>query len=219
MMSKSGVAHSKSLDMDLYKSKLMPLYNAEISAGSLMVAESRKLAAFMLGNPTEADWQKALGEDNILQKRSPATARRQARLIRNRLQLLDRQGLELIATREKEVVVQMLFLSCLRHSLLLRDFIADVVVAHIQRLDMTLTVRDWDGFLVDCAHRDPAVAVWSETTRKKLLQVILRVLAEAGYLASTRSLTIRRVQLHPEVRRYLDEKDDKKMIALMGLAL
>jgi hypothetical protein len=183
-----------------------------------MVAESRKLAAFTLGNPAEADWQRALGEDNILQKRSPATARRQARLIRNRLDLLDRQGLELIATREKEVVVQMLFLACLRHSLLLRDFIAEVVVSHIRRLDMALTVRDWDAFLADCAHRDPAITTWSESTRKKLLQVILRVLAEAGYLVSTRSLTIRRAQLHPEVRRYLDEQDDKKMIALLELA-
>ena len=62
----------------------MGLYNAEISAGSLMLPESRRVAKLLLGHPTKEAWLEALKRDNILQKKSPATARRQARLIRNR---------------------------------------------------------------------------------------------------------------------------------------
>lgn len=195
----------------------MSLYNAEISAGSLMLAESRKLARFMLSDPSEANWRKALVEENILQKRSPATATRQARLIRNRLQLLDKQALELIAARESEVAMQMLLLASMKHSQILRDFVSDVVVAHVKQLEPELSVRDWDAFLIECSHRDASVEAWSISTKEKLLQVIIRVLAEAKYIDSTRSLKIQRAQLHPEIRSYLSERGEKRMIELMEL--
>ena len=63
----------------------MSIYNAEISAGSLMLPESRRIARLLLTHPTKEQWFEALKLDNILQKKSPATAKRQARLIRNRL--------------------------------------------------------------------------------------------------------------------------------------
>ena len=36
---------------------LMPRYNAEISAGSLMLLESRKIAALLITNPNDAEWE------------------------------------------------------------------------------------------------------------------------------------------------------------------
>ena len=59
----------------------MGLYNAEISAGSLMLPESRRIARLLLTQPTPEQWDEALKSENLLQKK-PATARRQARLIR-----------------------------------------------------------------------------------------------------------------------------------------
>ena len=70
----------------------MPLYNAEISAGSLMPSESRRVAALLLTHPNEAAWQHAIEVENILQKKTVATARRQATLLRRRLSTLDAQA-------------------------------------------------------------------------------------------------------------------------------
>ena len=67
----------------------MSLYNAEISAGSLMLQESRRLAQLFTENPNKAQWIQAIKLDNILQKKSPSTAMRQAHLIRKRLDTLD----------------------------------------------------------------------------------------------------------------------------------
>lgn len=192
-------------------------YNAEISAGSLLVPESRKLARFTLGNPSESDWHKALVEDNILQKKTPATAKRQARLIRNRLQFLDMPALHLVADRENEIVVQLLFFASLKHSLLLKDFLSRVVMGHVRQLELSLSVRDWDAFMVECGHRDISVENWSASTKEKLLQVILRILAEAKYIDSTRHMRIQRVQLHPEIKGYLNERGERKMVELMEL--
>ena len=51
-------------------------YNAEISAGSLMPLESKRVAALLLTKPDEAAWLDAIEVQNILQKKTPATARR-----------------------------------------------------------------------------------------------------------------------------------------------
>src|SRR5690606_20255860 len=45
------------------------LYNAEISAGSLMLPESRRVARFMLAQPDRATWFDTLRTENILQKK------------------------------------------------------------------------------------------------------------------------------------------------------
>ena len=61
------------------KGCILGLYNAEISAGSLLLPESRRIAKLLLGRPTPEQWDAALNDENLLQKK-PATARRQARL-------------------------------------------------------------------------------------------------------------------------------------------
>ena len=99
----------------------MNLYNAEISAGSLMIPESRKVAALMLSRPTQAQWDDAIEVENILQKK-PTTARRQARLLRRRLETLDDAGLGLIVSVEAEACGQILLAASIRHSRLIGDF-------------------------------------------------------------------------------------------------
>lgn len=193
------------------------LYNAEISAGSLMLTESRRVASFMLTHPDRATWFDTLKTENILQKKSPATARRQARLIRNRLESLDECAWRLVAEGEQEVAIQMLLAASIKHSRLLGDFMSNVVSAHLRRFEQTLPLSDWDAFLADCTKRDPAVGSWSDTTKAKLLQVVLRILAEARYLESTRSLRLTPPLLHPEVLRYLKSRSEVAVLAAMEL--
>ena len=78
----------------------MSLFNTEKSAGSQLLLESKRSAALLVVQPDEAAWIHAIEIENILQKKSPATARRQARLIRRRLSTLDAAGWKLIAERE-----------------------------------------------------------------------------------------------------------------------
>jgi len=196
----------------------MPTYNAEISAGSLMLPESRKLARVLLQRPSEEAWAEALKQDNVLQKKTPATARRQARLIRNRLETLDQEGWQLIAEGDKEIATQLLLAASIRHSRLLGDFLHDVYAQHLRRLEHSLSPRSWEAFITECAHRDPAVAGWADSTKRKLFQVIVRVLAESGYLDSTRKMSLTPPMLHPSVVIYLKRLGDMQTLASMEQA-
>ena len=196
----------------------MSLYNAEISAGSLMLPESRRIAAFMLTGPDEAAWTKAYSlEGNLLQKNHPATARRMGRLIRNRIEGGSDEMLHLIAEGDRELAIQLLMACAIRHSRILGDYLRDIYRGRLRRLETTLDPRDWDTFLHECAHRDPAVAAWSVSTRRKIFQVIIRMLAEAGYLKSTRGLVMTAPHLHPVVIQYLQGIGWQDTLAVMEM--
>jgi len=178
-------------------------YNAEISAGSLMASESRRIAALLLTHPDQAAWQHAIELENILQKKTVATARRQARLIRRRLDTLNDEAWQMLTERESEVVNQLLLAAAVKHSQLLGDFLRLVYANRQRRLEPNLAPLDWHDFLTECAHHDAAVADWSESTKAKLFQVIVRILAEAKYLENPRSMKLTPPSLHPAVRSYL----------------
>lgn len=196
----------------------MNQYNAEISAGSLMPLESRRLAKLLLANPDESAWIQAVEIENILQKKTPATARRQARLIKRRLTTLAPEAWKLIAERDTEVSMQLLLAAAVKHSQLLGDFLLNVYANRQRRLEMTLSASDWHDFLVECTHRDASVASWSETTKKKLHEVIVRILVEAKYLQNSRSMKLTPRSLHPDVRRYLIAHDEAYVLECLERA-
>lgn len=179
------------------------IYTAQLSAGSLLIPESRILAQQLLADSSEQGWLHAVKTENILQKSSPATAVRMARLIRQRLAFLDEAGVAMVAHDSLEICTQMLLLAAIRHSRLLGDFMIDVYRGKQLRLETHLRAADWEVYLHECAQRDPAVLNWTATTRAKLHQVILRILAEATYLESRKTLRLTPPLLHPRVLAYL----------------
>lgn len=196
----------------------MSLYNAEVSAGSLMLPESRRVAAFMLTGPDESAWRGAFSlEENLLQKNKPATARRMGRLIRNRLEAVSEDTLRLIAEGDREVALQLLVACAIRHSRLLGDYLRDIYRERLRRLEETLDPKDWESFLHECEHREPTVAEWSESTRKKIFQVIVRILAEAGYLKTTRGMELTVPHLHPLVIKHLKSIGWQDILAEMEM--
>ena len=192
----------------------MTLYNAEISAGSLLIPESRRIAELMLTQPSTEAWAEAIVCDNILQKK-PATAKRQSNLIRKHLQTLDAQGLQLIVQSDAELCGQLLMAATLRHSQLMADFMRDVYAVDLRQLERCLSHRQWDSFLTECAHRDDAVSTWAASTRLKLFQVIARILVEAKFLESTKNMQLTPPMLHPRLHIYLSQLGARDTLARM----
>lgn len=195
----------------------MTRYSADLSAGSLMLVESRRIASLLLRSPSGAEWDHAIKVENILQKATPSTAIRQARLIRFRLEPLGRKAWSMVAHADREVASQTLFAAAIQHSQLLRDFVRTVLTGHHRRLDTQIHTREWEPFLAECAALDPGVLSWTPSTRAKLLQVIVRILVESGYLESSRSLRLRAPQVHPDVKHLLRELGYSGVIKTMEL--
>jgi hypothetical protein len=72
-------------------------YTANLTVAALLVPESRKIAELMLSEVDDRKWKDVVEVQNILQKRSVATAKRIAAFIRARLKLMKPTLWKLIA--------------------------------------------------------------------------------------------------------------------------
>jgi succinate dehydrogenase flavin-adding protein (antitoxin of CptAB toxin-antitoxin module) len=182
---------------------LIPKYNGEIVAGSLLTMESRKIASLLLDNANPDAWHQAIVIDNILQKRSPATAKRQARLIKNRLSLMKPELWDIIVRGSSDETVQALLAAAIKHSPLLGDFMDMVIRQHWRTFIKKLDDKNWKDFINTCVQVDPGIEQWTASTLAKLRQVIFRIFAESKYIDNTKNLNLLPVLVIPEIRRYL----------------
>jgi len=193
------------------------IYNGDIAAGSLLIQETRKIASLLLNNVAGKEWRRAIEIDNILQKRSPASAIRQARLIKKRLTLMTPELWKLIKEGNSDIAVQAILAASIKHSLLLGDFMDKTLREHWLTFNYKISAKDWKNYLETCVQIDPKVSEWKDSTISKLKQVVFRILAEAKYIDNTRTLKLLPVSIVPELRHYLTKNSENYVLKCMGV--
>ena len=191
------------------------IYHGEIVAGSLLIRESRMIAGLLLENADSNQWHQATEIENILQKRSPAAAKRQAKLIRNRLILMKPELWEMIREGSADIAVQAALAATIKHSRLVGDFMDTVIRQNWLIFSKKITSRDWEEFFETCIQIDTNVGNWTESTRKKLKQVVFRIMAESKYIASTRNPELQPVSVLPEIIGYLNKYSEDYVLRCM----
>lgn len=194
-----------------------PRYNAGIVAGALMPSESREIARHLLDGVSEAELKRLLTLENILQKRSPATALRQAALIKKRLQTLTPEGWQMIVAAPRETAHQILLTGAINQSKLIGDFMLRVVQPRWQTFEKNLRPTDWPLFLEECQQLDETIGQRTASTRQKLGQVTIKCLVEAGYLESPRTLLITPTLPTPEVVSYLRREQQNYALKCLSI--
>ena len=121
----------------------------------------------------------------------------------------------MIIDGNREVATQALLAAAIKHSRLLGDFIGEVIRQHIKSFNTQLTLRDWDHYFSDCEQRDDSLKGFSDSTKKKLGQVVFRILAEARYIDRTRSLILTPVQVAPEIYSVLANASENYVLKCM----
>jgi Putative inner membrane protein (DUF1819) len=80
-------------------------YRADTTAGALKLHESRVIASLLLRGLTSQGWREAICERNVLQTRSPASAKRLSLLIQGRLDHTVAEFWRLLANGEATVAL------------------------------------------------------------------------------------------------------------------
>jgi hypothetical protein len=193
-------------------------YDSDLIGGSLLVREARVIAGLLLSKTDDAEWKRVIHTENRLQKRSPATAKRQASALRKRLERLDESFWRALRDGDDELATQVAFVAALERNLLLVEFVETVLKdAFILRAEK-LAQYQWMDFLEDRAHRDPTIAGWTESSKKKMGQVVFRILAEVGLLQSTRSLRLQNILVRPEVNVLLEDSRRYRIKACLNVS-
>lgn len=178
-------------------------YKADITAGALKLAESRRIADLLLRGVDADGWNDAIVDRNVLQIRSPATAKRMASFIRARLETMGPDLWTLVRDGQGSVAAHAMFAAAVKHSPLLGDFVGLVVGEQFRLFGAALSHKMFDDYLEGCRERDHDMPQWNEATRKRLRSSVFQILAQAGFVENTASLKLQPVHIADQVLRCL----------------
>lgn len=190
-------------------------YLGDLIGGSLMLRESQTIAELLLTSPTQEEWHDAVVNRNVLQKRSDASAKRNAATIKKRLDGLSSAFLEKLAFGGAELATQLMFAATLINSPMLADFMRNVVIDAKRVFREHIDQKDWENFWEDSIRLYPELGSMSESSTYKIAQVAFKLLADAGYIDSTRNKKLQNIFLLPEVRSLLVQMEREDIIAAM----
>ena len=187
-------------------------YRADITAGALKVTESRVVADLLLRGVDQAGWRKAVYDQNVLQARSAKTAKRLRTLIRSRLETMTDDLWRLVRDGTGDVATHACLAAAVKHSHLVGDFLDLVVRDQYRMYADALSRKLWADYIEDCRGRDPEMPDWSQSTVDRLRSSVFQILAEAGYVANTKTLKLQTVHIAQPVLRYLQNQNEQYVL-------
>ena len=192
-------------------------YLGDLIGGSLMITEAQLIAELLLSEPSKEQWDEAIVEQNILQKRSPASAKRNAATIKKRIANLGNKFLSALVNANHEEAAQLMMAATLMNSPLLADFMRTVVMDAKRMYRENIDMKDWEYFWEDKCRIYPDFADMSESSTYKIAQVAFKVMTDGGFLESTKTKVLTNIYITPDVRDLLVEMDRDDIIQAMEI--
>lgn len=194
--------------------RLDPYLGDVTGISSLMVDESRTIARLLSKKLSDHQWTEAIEEQNLIQKGSIQTARRQARCIRYRLKDLPKNYLEVIENGTAKETKQLLLFALLHHSTLAFDFFNYAVVQPQSVFKTEMPKHIWDSFLNQQYNEN--ISQLADSTLIKIRKNLIASFVEAGYVENTKSLKYLNVFVEPIVHQLGDELGRSDILTLMS---
>lgn len=180
-------------------------YVANLTKGSLKVAESRVIAGLLLEGLSVSEVKAVAVKGNLLQKRSPEATRTLASHLAWRLASVPSCLLQLVFQGSNREATQACLACLTMRSPLFSDYLKDSVSEVRAQRRSHLAPADWSSYLDVLESRDPSVRAWTSPVRAKLRQNIWRILAEAEIVNSTKHLRLQSVRLEESVKKCLTD--------------
>ena len=152
-------------------------------------------------------------EENIFQKPTIASQKRVFSELLKRFKCLSADQIKYMAIASMDDVRVIALLSALKAYRLIREFIAEVLYEKFYLFDYTIQNSDYVSFISSKEAQSSKLAAISESTHKKLRQVMFNMLHEGGLLHDTKSLMIQKPLLSDQVIQLI-VADDLRVLGL-----
>jgi hypothetical protein len=192
-------------------------YIANITAGALLVPESKKIADLMLKDVSKEEWKGKIEEENILQRLSLSSSKRIAAFIKSRLQLMTPELWIMIRDGDNKLATQANFAAAIKHCKLLGDYLDLVIREQYKKMEDTLPLPLWDEFIVMCEKSDPYMEKFPPSTAQKIRSNIHKILVEAEYLSDPYKRKLQKVEILPEIIDYLKKNNESYILRCITL--
>ena len=162
-------------------------YNGALTREQFMFQEMRIIARLRIKGFSDQEILDRVFQENLFQYPTEREIKSKCRACLKRLDSMADIpfAIEALANSAIGEAKQAALVALMCQSLLMQDFMINVIGEKYRRLDMTLTRRDMNLFFDRLAEQDDNVASWSDQTIEKLKAVIRACLRETEYIQGT----------------------------------
>ena len=187
--------------------------SAQITREQFLFYEMRTTARLMCERINDEEIINRIVEDNLFQYPTEKSIRQMAKACVNRLKAMEDEDLiDAIASQSSETAKQICMYAMMKQYRLVWDFMITVIGEKYRMQNFSFSQMDVNVFFMQLQEQDDYVAGWSETTVKKIRQVLIRVLAENEYLDNIKADHINPVWLNPVLENAIRSNNDDRAL-------
>ena len=188
--------------------------SAQITREQFLFYEMRTTAKLICGGLEDNEIIDRIVEDNLFQYPTEKSVRQMAKACIVRLKgICDIDLVEAVASQSSETAKQICLYAMMKQYRLVWDFMITVIGEKYRMQNFSFSQMDVNIFFMQLQEQDDYVAGWSESTMKKIRQILIRVLAENEYLDDIRADHINPVWLNPVLENAIRSNNDDRALA------
>ncbi len=188
-------------------------YSGGLTREQFLFHEMRIVSSLICEGKSREEISEEIIHDNLFQFPTERMLKSILNTCFRRIDALDSSELtQMISTASQDVAKQINLYSIMCENAIVYDFMTDVIGEKYRSMNFDFSQKDINLFFIELAEKVPAGNDWSESTIKKLKQVLVRFLVECEYLEKPRSETLKPVYLFPELENGIREKNDTEAL-------
>lgn len=188
--------------------------SAQITREQFLFYEMRTTAKLICEGLEDNEIIDRIVEDNLFQYPTEKSIRRMAKACIVRLKgICDIDLVEAVASQSSETAKQICLYAMMKQYRLVWDFMITVIGEKYRMQNFSFSQMDVNVFFMQLQEQDDYVAGWSESTMKKIRQILIRVLAENEYLDDIKADHINPVWLNPVLENTIRSNNDDRALA------
>lgn len=188
--------------------------SAQITREQFLFYEMRTTAKLICEGLENNEIIDRIVEDNLFQYPTEKSIRQMAKVCIVRLKgICDIDLVEAVASQSSETAKQICLYAMMKQYRLVWDFMITVIGEKYRMQNFSFSQMDVNVFFMQLQEQDDYVAGWSESTIKKIRQILIRVLAENEYLDDIKADHINPVWLNPVLENAIRSNNDDRALA------
>ena len=184
-------------------------YNGGLTREQFPFYEIRTVASLLTQGLDRNEILARIKDDNLFQFPTEKMISSIATTCFKRIDALDSETLVYhLANSPADVAKQINLYAMMKYNRLVWDFMTTVIGEKYRTREFEFSKKDLNVFFFRLQEQNDTVASWSDSTVKKIKQVLTKALVECEYLDSARSTHLNLVAVSPELEDEIRAKND-----------
>ena len=189
-------------------------YSGSLTREQFLFYETRVVARLLADGLAREEILKAVKQDNLFQFPTERMVASICNTCLRRLEGLNSMELvQALAEGAQEDAKLINLYSMMRDNRIVWDFMVSVIGEKYRTQDYELTPSDLNMFFLHLQEQNDQIAAWSDSTVRKIKQVLKRCLLECGYLESAKSTQLAPVFPCPMLIAAIRQNRDTEALA------